>query len=102
MYTDISTLPHNNVGLVFGTTPRVYDGRRNLFFIHRIQAAKELYDADKIDIILVSGDNERESYNEPEYMQESLIENGIPEEDIVLDYAGFNTRDSVIRSKEIF
>lgn len=102
LYESLSVIEFREVGLVFGTTPRVADGRRNLFFHHRIQAAKELYEADKIDTIIVSGDNEVESYNEPEYMKQALMEEGIPEDDIILDYAGFNTRDSVLRAKEVF
>ena len=50
----------------------------------------------------MSGDNRKVDYNEPEEMRQALIEQGIPEEIIFLDYAGFRTYDSVIRAKEVF
>jgi SanA protein len=35
-------------------------------------------------------------------MKDALMEHGIPESEIVLDYAGFRTLDSVVRCKEVF
>jgi SanA protein len=35
-------------------------------------------------------------------MQQALIRNGIPEDHIFMDFAGFRTLDSVVRAKEIF
>mgnify|MGYP000850313298 CR=1 FL=1 len=35
-------------------------------------------------------------------MKEALMEQGVAEQDIILDYAGFSTLDSVIRAKEVF
>ncbi|WP_317171537.1 vancomycin high temperature exclusion protein [Flavobacterium sp. I3-2] len=52
--------------------------------------------------IIASGDNSVEGYNEPEEMKLELIERGIPEEHIFLDFAGFRTLDSVVRTNEIF
>lgn len=62
----------------------------------------ELYKAEKIDFILVSGDNGSEGYDEPTDFKNDLIESGIPESKIYLDYAGFRTLDSMVRVKEIF
>lgn len=61
-----------------------------------------LYEKGKIQKIIVSGDNSNASYNEPEYMRNSLVKAGIPESAITLDYAGFRTLDSVVRAKEVF
>lgn len=61
-----------------------------------------LYEQGKIHHILVSGDNGSRAYNEPELMKKSLLNAGIPESAITLDFAGFRTLDSVIRAKEIF
>lgn len=98
----ISDVPHRYAALVLGTSPKGRFGGPNLFFLARINAAVELYQAGKIDKILVSGDNHRKGYNEPEAMRQALIEKGIPEEIISLDYAGFRTFDSVVRAKEVF
>jgi SanA protein len=62
----------------------------------------KLYNAGKIDCIIVSGDNHRRNYNEPEAMRKALVAKGIPNKAIFLDYAGFRTLDSVVRAKEIF
>ncbi len=51
---------------------------------------------------MVSGDNGNKDYDEPTDFKEELIKRGIPKDKIFLDYAGFRTLDSVIRSKEIF
>ena len=102
LYTSVDDIPNNRVGLLLGTSPRLTDGRHNLFFLHRIQAATELYRSSKIDYILVSGDNRHASYNEPEEMKQALMKEAIPEDRIILDYAGLRTLDSVIRAREVF
>lgn len=68
----------------------------------RLDAAARLYEAGKVQKILLTGDNRFENYNEPGAMQQYLIEQGIPEEDLVLDYAGRRTYDSCYRAKAIF
>ena len=50
----------------------------------------------------MSGDNRFIDYNEPGAMQAFALELGIPEEDIVLDYAGRRTYDTCYRAGEIF
>jgi SanA protein len=101
IYSEISQLPPTRVGLVFGTTDRI-QGRENLYFRYRIDAATEVWNAGKIDTLIVSGDNRSRYYNEPEKMRRALIRRGIPADRIVCDYAGLRTFDSVVRAKEIF
>lgn len=101
VFGDVSDVPKSRVGLVFGTSAEV-SGRENLYFRYRIDAATKLWKAKKVDLLLVSGDNRSKYYNEPEKMREALIENGIPSDRIVSDYAGLRTLDSVVRAKEIF
>jgi SanA protein len=55
------------------------NGRNNLYFSNRIQAAVELYKAGKTDYFIISGDNSRKNYNEPQDMKEALIGYGVPE-----------------------
>jgi SanA protein len=78
------------------------DGSINQYFGNRIIATVELFKAGKIKYILVSGDNGSKGYNEPLDMKNELIQNGIPDAVIYLDYAGFRTFDSVIRANKIF
>jgi SanA protein len=102
IYSEIEEIPENKVGLVLWTSKYIADGRRNLFYLYRIQATTDLYEAWKIEYILVSGDNSTAQYNETDTMKEDLIAAWIPEEKIFWDYAGFRTLDSVVRAKEIF
>jgi len=101
LYTDVSALPATKVGLVFGTTDRV-NGRENLYFRYRIDAAVRVWKSGKLETLIVSGDNRSPFYNEPEKMKQALIERGIPGDRIVSDFAGLRTLDSVVRAKEIF
>ncbi len=102
LYDDVSEIPYRKVGLVLGTSPYNAHGGANIYYRNRMSAAALLYAEHKISYILVSGDNCRHEYNEPEYMRRSLIQLGVPDSVIVLDYAGFRTFDSMVRAKKVF
>lgn len=102
LFRQVKEVPFNKVGLLLGTSKFLEDGRANLYYQYRIQAALELYKAGKVQYIIVSGDNSREDYNEPELMRNDLVQGGIDSNHIVLDYAGFRTFDSIVRLREIF
>lgn len=101
-FNNVNSIKKNRVGVVLGTAKYYKDGGINLYFKYRIDAAVELFKNDKIDFILVSGDNSSKSYNEPKTFKKELVKRGIPENVIFLDYAGFRTLDSVIRAHAIF
>ncbi len=88
--------------ILLGTSKWLKGGRRNLYYQYRIIAAAELYKTGKCRKIIVSGDNGTIYYNEPMTMKRDLMKMGIKEEDVICDYAGFRTLDSIIRFKEIF
>lgn len=102
LYNEVNKIPKNKVGLLLGTARYLKGGGVNPFFKNRIDAAVRLFHAHKIDFILVSGDNKHESYNEPRELRRALVSRGIPEDHIILDFAGFRTLDSVIRSHLVF
>lgn len=102
IYDDVKAIPYNEVGMVLGTGPTTVSGKANVYFSYRIDAVEELYKAGKIKFILISGDNSTKDYSEPDAMKDSLVARGIPSDVIYLDYAGFRTLDSVVRSKKIF
>ena len=52
--------------------------------------------------MLLTGDNSRDDYNEPEQMREMALADGVPDKDIVVDDAGFRTYDSLYRARDIF
>jgi len=68
----------------------------------RVETAVLLYQSGKVEKVLMSGDNRFINYNEPGAMKAYAQELGMPEEDIVLDFAGRRTYDTCYRAKEIF
>lgn len=100
LFDDPARLPDDGVMLVFGCDDWI-DGRENLYFRYRIDAAAEVWKAGKARCVIVSGHREK-YYNEPERMRMALIEKGVPADKIVCDYDGLRTLDSVVRAKEIF
>jgi SanA protein len=68
----------------------------------RVLTAVELYQAGKVRKLLMSGDNPSKDYDEPTAMLQTAIKLGVPESDIVLDFAGRRTYDTCYRAKEIF
>ncbi len=102
VYSDTESIPCNRVGLLLGTGKILANGRVNLYYTYRIEAAVRLYKAGKVEFILVSGDNSKKDYDKPSTIKNDLMAAGVPEDKIFLDYAGFRTLDSIVRSKEIF
>ncbi|KIC62353.1 SanA/YdcF family protein [Chryseobacterium taiwanense] len=98
----LEEVPKTKVALLLGTSKNLSNGQPNAYFYNRIQATVDLYKSGKIQYIIVSGDNSRKDYNEPEDMQMELIKNGIPQDRIFMDHAGFRTLDSIVRAKDIF
>ncbi len=68
----------------------------------RLDTAIALYRQGKVQKLLLSGDNTEITYNEPAAMQAYAISQGIPAEDLVLDFAGRRTYDSCYRAHHIF
>ena len=102
IYSSIDDIPYNDVALVLGTSKYLYNGQINMYFKFRMDAAYELYKSGKVKFILVSGDNRYRSYNEPRQMRLDLIKLGVDKKHIFLDFAGFRTRDSIIRANKVF
>lgn len=68
----------------------------------RLLVALKAYQKWKIKKIIVSWDNSRENYNEPIVMKDFLVKAWIKESDIYMDFAWFDTYDSIYRAKYIF
>jgi len=102
IYKEVEDIPYAEAGLILGTSKRTSSGTANSYFYERIEAASNLYKAGKIKYIIVSGDNRTVYYNEPMDMLNALIELDIPKEDVIMDFAGLSTFESVKRAKEVF
>ncbi len=98
----VDSVRKNDLALVLGTSKRTSSGGENRFFKERMTTAATLHAQGTIRHILVSGDNGSKYYNEPIDMLNALGDLHIPDSVISLDYAGFRTLDSVVRSKQVF
>jgi len=78
------------------------DGEPTLVLEGRLRTALELYQSGKVRWFLVSGDNRHSTYNEPQAMRRWLIKQGVPLTNIVSDYAGLRTWDSLKRAQAVF
>ncbi len=96
----LSDAPRTDVAVVFGAG--LWQGEPSPYLAHRLDAAAELYRAGRVEVVLVTGDNSREDYDEPDAMRAYLTRHGVPDARIVSDYAGFDTWDSCVRAKKIF
>ena len=98
---DANEVQPKTTGLILGAY--VYqDGRMSDMFRDRVDTAIELYQANKISKILVSGDHGRQEYDEVNAAKDYLLENNIPAKDIFTDHAGFDTYDSLYRARDVF
>ncbi|WP_190219398.1 SanA/YdcF family protein [Streptomyces griseosporeus] len=96
----VADVPRTAVAVVFGAG--LWQGEPSPYLAHRLDAAAALYRAGRVEVVLVTGDNSREDYDEPDAMRAYLTRHGVPDRRIVSDYAGFDTWDSCVRAKKIF
>ena len=104
LQTSMTEIPVENpprIAIVFGA--KVWDDKSPSPVLYdRVVTAVELYRAGRVKKILMSGDNPTESYDEPTAMKEAAVKLGVPESDIILDFAERRTYDTCYRAKEIF
>lgn len=101
IYDDVEKLPEAQVAVVLGAAI-LKSGDLSPVLRHRADTAILIYNAGKVEKILVTGDNSSLSHNEVNPVRKYLIKAGIPEEDIFLDHAGFDTYSSMYRARDIF
>ena len=105
-YDNVNSIPHRKVGMILGTSPiSTWNGLRNYYFDHRIKAGAELYKAGKVDWLVVSGGDYRNTengYDEPVAMRDSLIKQGVDSARIVLDYDGTRTLNSIAKIRDVY
>lgn len=102
LYDAVYEIPHREVGLLLGTNPLGRSGRPNQFYLRRIDATVAMYEAGKVDRIIISGARRGDEYDEPEAMREALLNRGVPDNILILDGEGFRTIASIKRAKEVF
>ncbi|TWV35368.1 hypothetical protein FRZ03_26955 [Streptomyces misionensis] len=96
----VADVPSAPVAVVFGAG--LWNGVPSPYLAHRLDAAAALYHAGRVRAVLVTGDNSRKDYDEPDAMRAYLTRHGVPGGKVVRDYAGFDTWDSCVRARKIF
>lgn len=106
LYDNVANIPHREVGLILGTSPvSTWNGRRNYYFDYRVKAGADLYKAGKVDWLVVSGGDYRNSengYDEPCAMRDSLMKHGVDSSRIILDYDGTRTLNSITKMRDVY
>ncbi|GAA1500987.1 ElyC/SanA/YdcF family protein [Kitasatospora kazusensis] len=96
----VASAPSAPVAVVFGAG--LVDGKPSPYLAHRLDAALTLFQEHKVQAVLVTGDNSRAGYDEPDAMGDYLVAHGVPGIRVVRDYAGFDTWASCTRARRIF
>ena len=100
MYT-LGDVPTTQAALVLGASV-TSAGVLSAVLQERADVAVYLYKAHKVEKILVTGDDSTLTYNEVYPTGLYLQAAGIPQKDIFLDYAGFDTYSSMYRARDVF
>jgi SanA protein len=102
VYTDINVIPPRTAVLVLGSL--TYGTRLSPVLHDRVVGGIMLIENNKGEKILLTGDHGQRRYDEVNAMRLFVLENapGIPEENVFMDHAGFNTWDSMYRARDVF
>ncbi len=100
IYT-VNAAPVRPVALVFGAG--LYVNNTPSFILKdRVVTAARLYQLGKVQRLILSGDARDPTGDEVQAMRKLALENGVPENALVLDDAGYRTYDSCARAVQVF
>ena len=99
IYSDIPSLPNHEFGLVLGAS--VKEGQPSAILKNRLDGAIRLYRENKIQKVLLSGDNTKQKYREVDVMKNYLLDHQVSASSILTDDHGGNTLSSIINSSYI-
>lgn len=80
----------------------VWGDRPSPMLEDRLLQGIRLYNMGVSNRLLVSGDHGSEEYDEVNIMKEYVVDEGIPSEHVFMDHAGFDTYNSLYRTRDIF
>jgi SanA protein len=97
----VAEAPHAQVAIVPGALVEP-DGEMSAMLADRVRQAAALWQAGKVEKILVSGDHGAWAYDEPTTMRRALVAAGVRPRDVFEDHAGFDTWATMVRARSIF
>lgn len=95
-------IPEYGVDAIIVPGARVHKEAVSNVLAARLDAAVRLYNQKTAPKIIVTGDHAAKDYDEVNAMRKYLMESGVPEEDIFMDHAGFDTYSSMYRARDVF
>lgn len=101
IYEEIETIPSSETVIVLGASV-FSDGKLSPILQDRMDSALELFNQNKVQQFLLSGDHKTDDYNEVDAMNNYLLQKNVPQNKIILDHAGYDTYDSMYRSNAVF
>lgn len=100
IFSDIEKLERSEFGIILGSS--VYRDQVSIVVRDRIDAVVKLYKNNKIGKILVTGDRSEKFYDEVKTIKLWLVKEGIPKENIIEDFEGYSTYESIFRAVKLF
>lgn len=100
IFTELNDVPKTKVAIIFGAG--INGDQPSRYLKDRLDAGISLYKNNKVDKILLSGDNGRDEYDELTVMKLYCQKNGVDTTKIYIDYAGFDSYSTMYRAKHIF
>jgi SanA protein len=101
VYRDVEAIPPRRVAIIFGAQV-LPGGQLSVALANRVDAGIALYQAGKVQRLLMTGDRREENYDEPDVMRVYALAHGVPDGAILLDYSGLRTYDSCYRARSVF
>lgn len=98
--TSAEDAPTAQVAIVLGA--KVSGGMLSPMLLDRVATGVALYQSGKVDKLLLSGDHGQTDYDEVNAMLAYALEQGVPEEDVFTDHAGFSTYETMYRARDVF
>jgi len=99
-FDEPADVPQRPTAIVFGAG--VVNGQATPALADRVDGAVALYREGRVSHLLMTGDNSSADYDEVSVMRDLAIEAGVPAEAITRDHAGFDTRSSCYRARDVF
>ena len=101
VFANIENVKEKDFAIVLGAAIKNNNQPGN-YLKYRLDDALTLYKTGKIKKILISGDNGEDAHDEISVMNNYLVKNGVPQDIIFGDYAGFDTYSTMERADKIF
>jgi SanA protein len=96
----VNDAPKAKCAIVLGAL--VYNGTPSPMLADRLATGVALYKAGKVQKLLLSGDHGSTTYDEVNVMRQYCLDKGVPDQDIFMDHAGFDTYETMYRARDVF